>query len=363
MDVDGAKQKLKVRRRSVSGKNRDAEVEPLLGIAPATAAAPNVEATKLCLVEKTSKPKCLPDKKCKPTLDASKELLLFKEVPSWLQDNPAIVGSYRRLQYSYKGCCKSLLYIHNETGNIYSHLLGAILFAAIAYLTYVRILPLVETNALGDSLVIFVFFVGAFVCLACSSMFHLFICHSQSVAYAWSKIDYIGIVFLIVASFFPMTYYTFHCRPTLAWLYLSSICTLGVLGIIVSVFEKFGRPEFRVYRTLIFVSMGLSGFFPMTHALILYGYDYLTEALSLHFLLLMGLLYVIGAVIYASRVPERWFPGKFDVWFHSHQIFHILVVAAALTHYVGVMRAYKWWHSHPVSAQCHDTWYQTNFRA
>lgn len=27
-----------------------------------------------------------------------------------------------------------------------------------------------------------------------------------------------------------------------------------------------------------------------------------------------GLLYILGAVFYALRVPERWFPGKFDLW-------------------------------------------------
>lgn len=27
-----------------------------------------------------------------------------------------------------------------------------------------------------------------------------------------------------------------------------------------------------------------------------------------------GLLYIIGAMLYALRVPERWFPGKCDIW-------------------------------------------------
>lgn len=74
-----------------------------------------------------------------------------------------------------------------------------------------------------------------------------------------------------------------------------------------------------------------------------------------------GLLYILGAVFYALRVPERWFPGKFDLWvrrnallvsmpmaaynrcfslcvsqFQSHQIFHVLVIAAAFVHYHGI---------------------------
>ena len=42
----------------------------------------------------------------------------------------------------------------------------------------------------------------------------------------------------------------------------------------------------------------------------------------------MGGLYLMGAVIYAARVPERWRPGMFCYAFHSHNIFHFLVRAA-----------------------------------
>nr|CAD1831817.1 unnamed protein product [Ananas comosus var. bracteatus] len=36
---------------------------------------------------------------------------------------------------------------------------------------------------------------------------------------------------------------------------------------------------------------------------------------------------------YVSRVPERWRPGRFDLAGHSHQIFHVFVIAGALAHY------------------------------
>jgi predicted membrane channel-forming protein YqfA (hemolysin III family) len=35
---------------------------------------------------------------------------------------------------------------------------------------------------------------------------------------------------------------------------------------------------------------------------------------SLGWLILMGLLYIIGTMFYALRIPERFFPGKFDIW-------------------------------------------------
>jgi predicted membrane channel-forming protein YqfA (hemolysin III family) len=57
---------------------------------------------------------------------------------------------------------------------------------------------------------------------------------------------------------------------------------------------------------------------------------------------LMGLLYGLGALVYATRVPERWMPGKFDIAGHSHQLFHVLVVAGAYTHYHAGLVYLKW---------------------
>ena len=38
-----------------------------------------------------------------------------------------------------------------------------------------------------------------------------------------------------------------------------------------------------------------------------------TEA-SLGWLIFMGFLYITGALFYAFRIPERFFPGKVDIW-------------------------------------------------
>lgn len=50
----------------------------------------------------------------------------------------------------------------------------------------------------------------------------------------------------------------------------------------------------------------------------------------------------LGAAIFALRVPERWYPGAFDLAFNSHQLFHLCVVAAALVHYRGVRTLLTW---------------------
>lgn len=49
-----------------------------------------------------------------------------------------------------------------------------------------------------------------------------------------------------------------------------------------------------------------------------------------------------GAVIYACRIPERWYPGRFDIAGHSHQLWHSAVVLAALVHYNAMMVLLQW---------------------
>jgi adiponectin receptor len=82
----------------------------------------------------------------------------------------------------------------------------------------------------------------------------------------------------------------------------------------------------------------------MMHALYVFGWDHASDALSLQYYGWMGGLYLVGAFLYSARIPERWFPGTFDLWLHSHQIFHVFVLLAALAHYMGVVNSYRWHH-------------------
>jgi adiponectin receptor len=94
-----------------------------------------------------------------------------------------------------------------------------------------------------------------------------------------------------------------------------------------------------------FVAMGLSAVFPVIHALRLYGLEHLRGAIGLDWVVLQGVLYILGAGLYAARFPECVSPGKYDIWGSSHQIFHCLVVAAAASHLVGLVKAFDFEHS------------------
>ncbi len=50
------------------------------------------------------------------------------------------------------------------------------------------------------------------------------------------------------------------------------------------------------------------------HYVVTDGFDDPVNVAALGWLILMAVLYITGAVIYAVRIPERIWPGKFDIW-------------------------------------------------
>jgi len=54
------------------------------------------------------------------------------------------------------------------------------------------------------------------------------------------------------------------------------------------------------------------------------------------------LLMAAGLSFYLSRVPERYFPGRFDILFQSHQLWHLCGTAAIFILYRGWLNYYSW---------------------
>ncbi|KAL4928379.1 hemolysin III family protein [Aspergillus undulatus] len=276
---------------------------------------------------------------------AIRSLVHWDDLPHWQRDNQHIHTGYRPASYSFLGSFQSLTYIHNETVNIYTHLLPSVLAIPAAYQLYRALAPRYETATYGDIRAFGCFFAGAAFCLGMSATYHTISNHSPIVSRIGNTFDYIGIVGLIVGSFVPSVYYGFYCVPELQTLYWSMICTIGLGCVVVSIFPQFRTPGWRPFRAGMFVGMGLSAVFPVVHGLHLFGRDQMMRQIGLGWLLLQGFLYILGAGIYAARVPERLRPGKFDLWGSSHQIFHVLVVCAVVAHLTGLLRAFDYRHS------------------
>lgn len=186
-----------------------------------------------------------------------------------------------------------------------------------------------------------VFMIGAMTCLLFSASSHLLACHSRRLNSLFWRLDYIGISLMIITSFIPPIYYAFYCNPIPLFAYISFIIFLGLSVILTLLAPVFSSPHFRPFRAFLFLSMGFSGVVPAAHAMKLnWGHEEYHVVLGLE--IFMGLAYGVGAGVYVGRVPERWWPGGFDLVGHSHQIFHVFVLIGALLHFIATNILLDW---------------------
>ncbi|KAM3519003.1 hypothetical protein MY4038_009919 [Beauveria bassiana] len=97
------------------------------------------------------------------------------EILEWQQDNRFILNGYRRETADYRAIMTGLTFLHNETCNVYTHFLGALLLPIIAVIVMcVLHLQLRFSGVSGADYAIFaIFFCCAEVCLLFSAAFHL----------------------------------------------------------------------------------------------------------------------------------------------------------------------------------------------
>lgn len=187
----------------------------------------------------------------------------------------------------------------------------------------------------------YVYMGGAMTCLLLSAVCHLLGCCQKHISQFVWRLDYAGIATLIVTSFYPPVYYGFMCHRVYLVFYLTTTTLLGAMAVMVSLLDRFQAREWRHLRAMMFSGLGLYGIAPVVHQWLLNNHVPQVRT-ALVYDLIMGATYLSGGAIYALRVPERWFPGKFDLFLHSHQVFHLAVVAGAYIHYYSVKLMLEW---------------------
>ncbi|KAG5490706.1 hypothetical protein JKF63_00828 [Porcisia hertigi] len=290
--------------------------------------------------------------------DTSLPLYVIQDVPIYLRENMYILRGYRAY-YTGKQCIQSLFSMHNETINIWSHLIGVLFFLGmIAHLFTHHIIPeylsgnvfhqenrtahpvLVDGARTAWPFIIFgAFSFACVMCLLCSACFHTFLCHmSEDLYHRMHALDYYGITFLVVGSFLPFCFYTMSCAPEWRNAYLSMIGTFGVVGLIGPFFRHWTSEAFATKKIIFYVCMAGSGIIPTVHISQMIPLD--ISAPYVKGLLLMLTLYGVGVFIYAFRIPEALSPGTFDLYFSSHQVWHLCVLGAAITHFYNCVSMY-----------------------
>ncbi|KAG2426682.1 hypothetical protein HXX76_012992 [Chlamydomonas incerta] len=211
----------------------------------------------------------------------------------------------------------SLFTLHNETVNAWttflSILMGLLLFASTA-------------SSLRCSWLDFSPFFAAWIGqtlhgpLSCG--YHTFMCMSPVEANRWRKLDLTFILVLNTCATYALSYFTFGLWLSLAWTAVVAVAA----GTGISSVQAL-QPKQQLDRRRIIGMIGLTSL----------GYYVPVSARGLLALALqrkvwpeLGIAAVmlgchfLGALVYATHWPQRFFPGVFDLAGFSHNLMHIL---------------------------------------
>ncbi|KAI1101109.1 HlyIII-domain-containing protein [Jackrogersella minutella] len=267
-------------------------------------------------------------------------LIKYEELPVPWRINPHILSGYRFTE-SKISCVRSMFDISNETVNIWSHALGFIIILSIAFYFY----PMSANFSLYTNTDVFIaaiFFFAACKCLVCSTIWHTMNCVAdQTLMERFACIDYTGISLLIAASIMTTEYTAFYCEPISRWTYITVTAALGIAGTILPWHPKFNGQDMAWLRVAFFVGLGATGFMPVFQIILTRGPEWAFEFYTGSNLLKSVFVYVLGACVYASKVPERWFPGAFDYCGNAHNLWHLAVLGGILYHYVAMQEFFS----------------------
>jgi adiponectin receptor len=260
-------------------------------------------------------------------------LIRYEDLPVPWRVNPHIIKGYRFTETKLD-CIRSVFRPSNETVNIWSHALGLLLVLSLAFYFYPSS-PNFHLSTKTDIFIAAVFFFAAAKCLICSTLWHtMSSVADQTLMERFACVDYTGISLLIAASIMTTEYTAFYCEPVSRYIYLLTTATLGIGGVILPWHPTFNRADMNWARVAFYVSLGATGFVPVLQLILTRGtaetfafYSPIAKSIS---------VYLIGAFVYASQVPERWFPGAFDYVGGSHNLWHFAVLGGILFHYVAM---------------------------
>jgi hemolysin III-related protein len=158
------------------------------------------------------------------------QLLVASEVPSRYAHNSFLRTGYRPINGSVRLCIDSLRFIHNETANIYFHLIPAAIALASNGFLHLYFRDRYPTASLADQLAIHVYLTTSVLCFGISSTYHTLLCHSEAYSDLWGRLDYVAIIIQTIGSFVSGIYVTFYCEPGLQKLYWTMVDSVPSLS-------------------------------------------------------------------------------------------------------------------------------------
>lgn len=257
---------------------------------------------------------------------------------------PFVIRGYRKIGRPWLYYVKSIFQLHNESVNVWSHLLAALLiFKKIRdysyHLDFVND-PYTWPLLNGMIAIILMFILSAFA--------HCFQSKSEIAHYVVFMFDYMGVSFYSLYSAFMFLEYTsdneLYNATTLILYYISLFLSCGVsLGCIVSktMFSKpypFSRTVWQILPIAIMYVIILTPLLQKIYYC--YYHQDCIQSLELHSQHMFW--FILSAFFFTNNFPECCAPvGVCDHFAVSHQLFHICIMITSCVQLDAVLADFK----------------------
>ena len=155
---------------------------------------------------------------------------------------------------------------------------------------------------------------------AASALYHSLRVGPRAIAWL-QRLDHSAIFLLIAGSYTPFCLVTLH--GVWGWSLLGAVYALATVGVALSVFGH-KLPEWpRVTLYLLMGWLSVLAFGPLRAHL---------PPAGLGWLMAGGVVYSLGAVIFATDRPHLW-PGKFS----AHDLWHLFVLGGSACHFIVML--------------------------
>ncbi|CAF0960277.1 unnamed protein product [Didymodactylos carnosus] len=267
---------------------------------------------------------------------------------------PYIINGFRRSNEAWIYYFKSLLHKHNETINVWSHLLGTI-YIIILFIYYNKQLNFFS-NAHARPFAISL--LSAMIMFICSATAHLLHAKSEMVHMTCFLIDFVGVSLHGFGSGFLHIYYS---APQ--WYYdlvkESYVYVLVILAIVVCYFNcyaqyKYKRPYPAPKRFYQFFPCGVLYFYSIM-PIFLRIYETLSmleqhettihlsykDDFGLYCHLIQIVAFIFGSIVFGFDLPQRFCPGHLCFFGQGHHLFHFSIYFVVTFQMHGVLWDYE----------------------
>lgn len=203
-----------------------------------------------------------------------------------------------------------------EPGSAITHFI-AMLAAALAA---VPLLAKAELNSSSEAVGAMMVFMGSMILLYGASTLYHSVVVREKVLKIFKKIDHMMIFILIAGSYTPVCLLVLGGKS--GKILLAAVWGLAIAGML---FKAFWVTCPKWVSSVIYISLGWACVFVFGQLL-----EELSAA-AFFWLFLGGVVYTVGGVIYALKLPI--FNAKHE-FFGSHEVFHLFVMGGSLCHFI-----------------------------